>query len=416
MNWVDAILPEADNLAAAVSFALARRAAVALVRLLGGGGQMWAHAGRMRQLADWWDGTLPHLPSVPNAEFPPNRLTLALGSAGSVMVNTGRYEQADELLQRALTVEGASANALAFARGMNALLAGCRGDDPSSVVGALEVLINDATERGLAVESPARSHLAIWLVLTGRAAEVPTILEPVLTGGDDQADAWIPTASAALGVPHVLEGRVDEGIDTLRDVCQEAETRTTYWRYVVYWLEALGHLLAGDGPAQTAASGPRPARSQGLLHVLEHLLGRRDRRPVLRATGRTASRRPGSRRAGRDLAGHGGQPPSRPPRHHPPPHPPGSQQTPAAGRAERPTPQTRPDTVEHLRRYLGPRREPADGPAGRPSSSRPAASCQRSHSSTAGRNPTPMCASSRQLVQTVTAGRGARVHPSSHAQ
>ena len=45
---------------------------------------------------------------------------------------------------------------------------------------------------------------------------------------------------------------MDEGIEALRQVGRQAETRTTHWRYVVYWLVALGHLIAGDGPDRTA--------------------------------------------------------------------------------------------------------------------------------------------------------------------
>jgi hypothetical protein len=89
--------------------------------------------------------------------------------------------------------------------------------------------------------------LAIWLVLTGQAHLVSAVLEDVVTGAEHASDMWLPTTSATRAVADVLEGRVHEGIDELNRVCREAANRTTHWRYVVYWLAALGHLLAEDG-------------------------------------------------------------------------------------------------------------------------------------------------------------------------
>jgi hypothetical protein len=88
--------------------------------------------------------------------------------------------------------------------------------------------------------------LAIWLVLTGQAHVVSAVLEDVLTGDEDALDMWLPTACAARAVADVLEGRVQDGVDELDRVCHEAASRTTHWRYVVYWLAALGHLLAEE--------------------------------------------------------------------------------------------------------------------------------------------------------------------------
>lgn len=85
---IEALLPEADNLAVAVAWALEQKHLPPLVRMLGGGGEMWAHANRMRQLGDWWDRTVPLLPDAPNQEFPPNRLGLSLLSAAGQPVTT----------------------------------------------------------------------------------------------------------------------------------------------------------------------------------------------------------------------------------------------------------------------------------------------------------------------------------------
>jgi hypothetical protein len=89
--------------------------------------------------------------------------------------------------------------------------------------------------------------LAIWLVLTDQAHLVSAVLEDVLTGDKDASDMWLPTARATRAVADVLDGRVQEGLGELDRVCHEAAHQTTHWRYVVYWLAALGHFLAEDG-------------------------------------------------------------------------------------------------------------------------------------------------------------------------
>ena len=146
LESVDPLLPEADNLASAVAFALDRHDAVSLARLLGGGGEMWAHVGRMRQLCLWWDATLPLLPEAPDSHFPPNRLALALASAVAAQLNTGRYADAATLLRRAETISGASAEAVGLLRWLDVCRQGLVGDDPTTVVSSLEQLTAAATD------------------------------------------------------------------------------------------------------------------------------------------------------------------------------------------------------------------------------------------------------------------------------
>jgi hypothetical protein len=134
---------------------------------------------------------------------------------------------------------------MGFVLWLDATLPGWSGADPLTIVASLEALT--AAVDGLAVENGTRCMLAIWLVLTDQAHLVSAVLEDVLTGDKDASDMWLPTARATRAVADVLDGRVQEGLGELDRVCHEAAHQTTHWRYVVYWLAALGHFLAEDG-------------------------------------------------------------------------------------------------------------------------------------------------------------------------
>jgi predicted ATPase len=134
LGSVEPLFAEVDNLAVAVSWALEQKNAVAAVRILGGGGEMWAHVGRMRQLGDWWTSTLPLLPEAPDVEFPPNKLALARLSAATALGNNGHARKTFELAERALQLEGVSEDATAFGHWTQLAYRQFAGGDPHALI------------------------------------------------------------------------------------------------------------------------------------------------------------------------------------------------------------------------------------------------------------------------------------------
>src|SRR5262249_38664847 len=53
-------------------------------------------------------------------------------------------------------------------------------------------------------------------------------------------------ARALSGIAEIVAGRVDEGLAVLDEIAQQAEKRTTHWRYIVLTFDTTGRLLAGQ--------------------------------------------------------------------------------------------------------------------------------------------------------------------------
>jgi predicted ATPase len=246
LGSVEPLLAEVDNLAVAVSWALEQKNAVAAVRILGGGGEMWAHVGRMRQLGDWWSSTLPLLPEAPDVEFPPNRLALARLSAGAALGNNGRYHKTFELVERALRLEGVSEDAAALGHWMQLVYRQFAGGDPHTLIPAFEALAQHATARQLGVEYSTRCYLAWNCVNVAASRPALETLETIVGSTGEAAQMYAPTALALTGIAEIVAGSVDEGLAVLDDVAQQAESRTTHWRYTVLTLDTTGRLLAGQ--------------------------------------------------------------------------------------------------------------------------------------------------------------------------
>jgi predicted ATPase/class 3 adenylate cyclase len=247
LGSVEPLLAEVDNLAVAVSWALEQKNAVAAVRILGGGGEMWAHVGRTRQLGDWWTSTLPLLPDAPDVEFPPNRLALARLSAGAALGNNGRYHTTFELVERALEMEGVSEDAAALGHWMQLVYRQFAGGDPHALIPALEALAERTTSRRLGVEYSTRCYLAWNCVNVAASRPALETLETIVGSTGDAAQMYAPTALALTGIAEIVAGRVDVGLAVLDDVAQQAEMRTTHWRYTVLTLDTTGRVVAGQG-------------------------------------------------------------------------------------------------------------------------------------------------------------------------
>jgi predicted ATPase/class 3 adenylate cyclase len=262
LGSVEPLLAEVDNLAVAVSCALEQKNAAAAARILGGGGEMWAHVGRMRQLGDWWTSTLPLLPDAPDVEFPPNRLALAKLSAGTALGNNGRCHLTFELAERALRLDGVSEDAIAFGHWLQLAFRQFTGGDPQALIPALETLVQHATARKLGVEYATRCILA-WNCVNVAALQLALqTLHPILDSTGDAVEMHTPTALALTGLAEIVAGRVDEGLAVLDDVAQQAEIRTTHWRYAVLTFDTTGRLLAG----QSEQAAPSARRALTCVH------------------------------------------------------------------------------------------------------------------------------------------------------
>jgi hypothetical protein len=240
------LLVEVDNLAVAVVWALEHKNAASAVRILGGGGEMWAHVGRMRQLGDWWTSTLPLLPDAPDALFPPNRLALALLSAATALGNSGRYHKAFDLAERALLFQGVSEDATAFGHWVQLAYRQFAGSDPHTLIPAWEALARHTTALGLGIEYGTRCMLAWSYVNIAASQPALQTVQAILDSASDAGEMWAPMALAVTGIAEIVAGRVDEGLEALDEVAQRAEIRTTHWRYAVLTLDTTGRLLAGQ--------------------------------------------------------------------------------------------------------------------------------------------------------------------------
>jgi predicted ATPase/class 3 adenylate cyclase len=247
LGSVEPLLGEVDNLAVAVSCALEQKNAASAVRILGGGGEMWAHVGRMRQLSDWWTSTLPLLPDAPDVEFPPNRLALALLSATAALGNSGRYQEAFALAERALQLEGVSEDATAFGHWLQLAFRQLTGSDPYALIPASEALVEHTTALRLGIEYGARCMLA-WNYVNIAASRpaLQTLQAMFDSTAPDAVEMWAPMALAVSGIAEIVAGRVDEGLELLDGVVQRAEIHTTHWRYAVLTFDTTGRLLAGQ--------------------------------------------------------------------------------------------------------------------------------------------------------------------------
>jgi predicted ATPase len=246
LGSVEPLLVEVDNLAVAVGWAVEQKDSASAVRILGGGGEMWAHVGRMRQLGDWWTATLPLLPDAPNVEFPPNRLALALLSAATALGNSGRYQNAFELAERALQLQGASEDATAFGHWVQLAFRQFAGSDPHTLIPAWEALARHTTALGLGIEYGTRCMLAWSYVNIAASQPALETLHAILDSTSDAGEMWAPVALALTGIAEIVAGRVDAGLAVLDEVAQRAEVRTTHWSYVVLTFDTTGRLLAGQ--------------------------------------------------------------------------------------------------------------------------------------------------------------------------
>jgi predicted ATPase/class 3 adenylate cyclase len=262
LGSVEPLLAEVDNLAVAVSWALEQKNALAAARILGGGGQMWAHVGRMRQLGDWWSATLPLLPDAPDSEFPPNKLALARLSAAAGLGNNGHCHKTFELVERALQLDGVSEDATALGHWMQLAYGQFAGADPHALIPALEALTRHTTARKLGVEYSTRCYLAWNCVNVAASQAAFRALAAILDATGDTAEMYAPTALALTGIAEIVAGRVDAGLGVLDDVAQQAERRTTHWRYVVLTLDTTGRLLAG----QSQQAVPSAVRALTCVH------------------------------------------------------------------------------------------------------------------------------------------------------
>jgi hypothetical protein len=246
LNSVEPLLAEADNLAVAVTCALEQKDGGALVRILGGGGEMWAHVNKMRQLGEWWQLALPLLPADPDRDFPPNRLGLALVSATAATLNNGRYEDASVLATRALAVPGLSADARAFARWLELTNRLFRGTDLNEVAAPLEQLVEESTAGRLGVEIASRHWTALVLALTGSPGLARERLAPVHESAPEALEMLGPFTVALTGLADVVDGHVAEGVRALVEVSDQSMEQITHFRYFLLAVDALARVLAGQ--------------------------------------------------------------------------------------------------------------------------------------------------------------------------
>jgi hypothetical protein len=248
LKSVEPLLAEADNLAIAVQWAIDQKDVVALVRILGGGGVMWAHVNKMRQLGEWWDATLPLLPDAPDQYFPPNRLALSLLSAAAAIGNNGRYRDAAALLERLAQIADVSDEAASFGRWLGLTFQMTAGIELPSLRAPFEELVEYTTERNLGIEFAARHQLALIDCMLGAPERAIAHLEPIFNRGTPMSIAMLgPTTDALIGLAEVTVGRVHEGLTRLEEVSRRAVAETTHWRYFVVTVDTMGRVLAGQG-------------------------------------------------------------------------------------------------------------------------------------------------------------------------
>jgi hypothetical protein len=262
LGSVEPLLAEVDNMAVAVGWALEQKNAASAVRILGGGGEMWAHVGRMRQLGNWWTSTLPLLPDAPDVKFPPNRLALALLSAATALGNSDRYQKALDLAERALLLQGVSEDATAFGHWVQLAYKQFAGSDPQALIPAWEALAQHTTALKLGIEYGTRCMLALAYLNIAASQPAVQTLQAILDSASDAGEMWTPMALAVTGIAKIVAGRVDEGLEVLDEVAQRAEIRTTHWHYAVLTCDTTGRLLAG----QSQQAVPSALRALTTVH------------------------------------------------------------------------------------------------------------------------------------------------------
>ena len=252
IHVVRQLMAEADNLSAAIAYALRTNATVALVRLLGGGGHMWAHARMMGQLASWWRQVLPLLPEAPDTSFPPNRLASSLASAGAALMNVRNFDEARTCFDRSRRLSGVSDSARGLVAFLIVSLEGLAGAPPSNVISLAESLRPQAVEVPLTLGSV----LAQWLLLTGDHKRAGEVLDDLLAhDGEADTTSWGAFARTLRGLADVMKGRVDAGLRQIDEIRNDVTSTDVNWLYPqICWIQGMAQLLVGrDHEAATAS-------------------------------------------------------------------------------------------------------------------------------------------------------------------